>query len=483
MSVTRSLAWMGGAQAVSLMLQFASTVVLARLLTPLDTGIYAVGAATAGILSVLQAFGLQGLIVRERELSRDVETTAFTVNALISVSLAIAIAAAATWGSVFLRNPGVGRVLRVLAIGALFGVVTFLPSAKLEREGRFKSISVVQTASGLINAVLTILLACLGFSYMSIAYAGLGSGLAYAIMINIAGREHARLRVGVRAWRPVAGFGLQMLAVSGVNAVALRLADVVLGRIQGLNALGYYSRASALNGLLWSNIHMVIGRVVFVDFARLVRSGTPLRDRYIQTVSVVTAILWPSFAGFALLAGPFIRTVYGARWVPAALPLAMLAISSIILVSLTMTWELFTATGRLGEQTRIEFVRAIVSTILFAGGCTISLTAAAGARIADAIFALFLYRPHVDRMTGTSLTDLLPVYAASAALTLGATLPAGLLMLDFGFSARVPIQFAAASMALGLILWCAGLIVLDHPILVEGKRMLARIRGPAAPEP
>ncbi len=478
MSVTRSLAWMGAAQAVSLILQFASTIVLARLLTPLETGIYAVGASTAGILSIIQAFGLQGLIVRERTLTREIEATAFTVNALISIVLALAIAGAGLFGSAFLHNPGVERVLRVLAIGALFGVVTFLPTAKLEREGRFKAISVVQTVSGLFNACLTILFAFAGFSYMSIAYAGLGSGLAYTIMINLAGREHARFRVGFGAWRPIAEFGLQMLAVSGVNSVSLRLSDVVLGRIQGLGALGYYSRAGSLNGLLWSNIHMVIGRVVFVDYARLVRSGTPLRARYMQTVEVVTAVLWPSFAGFALLAAPFIRTVYGARWVPAALPLAMLAIASIILVSITMTWELFTATGRLREQTRIEFIRAGVAVLLFAGGCTISLTAAAAARIGDALFALFLYRPYLDRMTDTTLRDFLPIYARSAALALAATAPAGLIMLRYRFSSSVPLQLAGASIALGALLWFAGLTILGHPILAEGKLLLARIRRP-----
>ncbi len=476
MSLTRSLAWMGGAQAASLLLQFASTIVLARLLTPLETGIYAVGAATAGVLSILQAFGLQGMIVRERELTRDIEATAFTVNALISIALALAIAAAGLFGSSFLHNPGVGRVLRVLALGALFGIVTFLPTAKLEREGRFKAISVVQTASGVINTVSTILLASLGFSYMSIAYAGLGSGLAYAVMINIAGREHVRFRVSRRAWRPVANYGLQMLAVSGVNSVALRLSDVALGRIQGLSALGYYSRAGALNGLLWSNIHMVIGRVVFVDYARLVRNGLPLRERYMQTVEVVTAVLWPSFAGFALLAAPFIRTVYGERWVPAARPLAMLAIASIILVSITMTWELFTATGRLREQTRIEFIRSSISVLLFTGGCTISLTAAAAARIAEAVIALLIYRPHLNRMTDTALADFLPIYGRSALLTIAAVAAPALLMTHYRFAASTPLPLVVASIAAGAIGWCAGLALLRHPILAEATPLLRKLR-------
>ena len=332
---------MGAAQFASLALQFSSSVVLARLLTPHETGIFAIGASTAGVLAIVQAFGLQTLIVRERELTVELEATAFTINAFIAIGLSAATVALSFGGKALLHDAGVGKVLLVLAVGPWFGILNFLPSAHLERAARFRTMSIVAVASGLLNAVLTITLAVAGFSYMSIAYAGLGSGAAYTLMLSVAGRSHVRFRVGLVAWRRVTDFGLQMLAVSGVNSVTLRLSEIALGRIDGLGALGLYSRASALNGLVWTNIHMVIGRVVFVDYASLSRAGLSLRDRYLRTVEIVTAVLWPAFGGFALLAPPFIRDVYGARWLAAAVPLACLSIASMVLGSITMTWELF----------------------------------------------------------------------------------------------------------------------------------------------
>jgi O-antigen/teichoic acid export membrane protein len=139
-------------------------------------------------------------------------------------------------------------------------------------------------------------------------------------------------------------FGLQMLATSGLHSIGGRLSDICLGKLQGLGALGIYNRAGSLNGLLWNNVHMIVGRVMFVEFAGLHREGVGLRDRYIATVDVVTALLWPAFAGLALISGPVIMVLYGERWLPAALPMALLSVSSIILVSITMTWEIFTAT-------------------------------------------------------------------------------------------------------------------------------------------
>ena len=57
------------AQGSALVLQFAASVVLARYLTPYETGIYAVALAIVGVLSLMQALGLQSLIVRKEILT------------------------------------------------------------------------------------------------------------------------------------------------------------------------------------------------------------------------------------------------------------------------------------------------------------------------------------------------------------------------------------------------------------------------------
>ncbi|MGD0646585.1 MAG: oligosaccharide flippase family protein [Acidobacteriaceae bacterium] len=474
MALKRSLAWMGLAQITALALQFTSSVVLARLLTPYEMGIYAVSAATVGVLAVVQAFGLQALIVREEFLTTEITATAFTLNLFIALGLSAAIASLSVAGGAFLHDAAVQRVLLVLSINPLFSIFDLLPTANLERRGKFRTMSLVTTTSGIAGTILTIVLAFKGFKYMSLVYSGIVSAAISTILMNIAGRQHVSFRMGLKAWRRVANFGLQMLAVSGVNSISTRLSDVLLGRLQGLSALGIYNRAGSLNGLIWSNVHLVAGRVVFVDYAELNRQKVSLRGRYLRTVEIITALLWPAFGGFAILSGPFILMVYGAKWLPATVPLAFLAIASMIQVSITMTWELFAATGQLKAQTRIEFVRAGVALACFGAGCLISMTVAAAARIVDAAFAVFLYRKHLDRMTDTALADFLPIYRQSAILTLLALIPPAALMATFRMSARTPMMLVIGSVVLGIALWAAGLSYFKHPLMHEAKLSMER---------
>lgn len=465
-SLKKSLAWLGMAQTISIVLQFASSVVLARYLTPYETGIFAVAIATMALLSLLQQLGLNALIVREEVLTDEVSQTSFAVNALISVVLSVLIVAASYGGALFLRDEGVRDVLLVLAVVPLFGIPSFLPGANLERKGRFKELALISTTTGVIGAGTTIALAVLGFSYMSSAYAQVASSAAFSLMLSIVGRRHFSLKLSLSAWRRVADFGLQMLAVAGISTASQRLSEIMLGRLLGLSALGLYTRASGLNNLLWGNLHLAVGRVLLVDLAELNRQGISLRDRYKQTVAIATATLWPAFAGLAVIAEPFVRFVYGDRWVAAVVPFIYLAIASMILVAITMTWELFTATGRLREQTRIEFKRGLLSFAIFVGACMISLEAAAAARIVDAVISLFLYRPYLNRMTDTSSADFWGTYLQSALLTLLAIAPAGILMM-INATGKPSLALVLSTIALGVLAWVAGLFALKHPLAAE----------------
>jgi hypothetical protein len=143
-----------------------------------------------------------------------------------------------------------------------------------------------------------------------------------------------------------------------------------------------------------------------------------------------------------------------------------------------MTWELFAAKGELKVQTRIEFIRAILSILLFIGGCMISLTAAATARIADAVFAFFLYRPHLNRMTDTSLPDFIPIFGRSALLTILAIAPAAVLMTR-QMSERAPLWLALVCAMAGVLLWAVGLIAMEHPLKQEAFAILDRMPGGA----
>lgn len=473
-SIGASLAWMSASQLLSVVLQLCAQIVLARMLSLHETGIYAIAIAVVGFLTLLQSVGLQALIVREKELTPAILATAFTINVAMSLFIALALVGVGLVGARFLGDPGVAHVLYVMALVPIIGIAAFQPLALLEREGRFRAIGLIQSAASLSSAAVTIAAALSGFSYMSAAFGQVTMAAVQAIAMLAIGRSMPPVRLGLERWREVADFAIQMLAISGVSNLGARLSDIILGRFLGLSALGLYSRASGLNILIWSNLHLLVGRVLFVDYSEVFRRGESLRPRYIATVDMLTVFLWPVFAGFATLAGPFIALVFGDKWVPARGALVFLALSSIIQVAITMTNELFAATDKLRIQTRIEFIRAGFALVTFVGGCLISIEAAAAARAAESLFAVFLYRGHINRMTDTTPADLNPIYLRNALITAATCLPPLLASVWWGWSPHMPMLWVIGSALLGGAFWLGLLVVLRHPLWSQAQAIYQR---------
>jgi O-antigen/teichoic acid export membrane protein len=481
MAVRRSLAWMAFGQGVFFCLQFAGSVAVARLLTPYEIGVFAIAMATVGLVSVIQAIGLNNFVVREQVLTRDIIASASAANALISVLLALTIAGLGYLGGALFKEPGVRAVLLVLAIVPVIGHLAFVPGAMLEREGNFRTIALLRAVSTAIGVVLTVWLAWRGYSYMSLAYSQVVTAVLTNLATNIVARRHVTFRFSLTHWARVWRFGLQIFAISGVNRMANRMMEVSLGGILGLGQLGLFSRASSNHNMLWDNVHGIVGRVIFVDFSRRAQEGTPLGERYLRVLELMSGLLWPMFAMVAILAGPLVGLIYGTPWLGAAAPLSMLCIASIILVSTTMSWEVFVVCHETARQVRFEFIRTVVGLLLFVGGCFISLEAAAASRILDALFAQFLYRPHLERMTGAARRAFGIVYLRSGAAAAAAVAPALALMIAWRFSPSVPLAQVALAIGGGGVLWLLVLRSLHHGIYSEIATVLGRVRQRLVP--
>ncbi len=201
-----------------------------------------------------------------------------------------------------------------------------------------------------------------------------------------------------------------------------------------------------------------------------------MRDAYLRCLSILTAVMWPAFAGLAVLARPVIFHLYGPKWTEAARhPLAVFAIAHLLLISMTMTWEIFVIRDETARQVRFDFMKTGVGLIAFSIGGFFSITAAAVGRVVEAVFALFLYTPHLNRMTSTTAAEFLAIYARSGLAALAAIAPSVVLMVSYEWTYDVPILQLVASVVLGIGCWLATLAFLRHQVIDEIRRALGSL--------
>jgi len=467
MTFRKAILWSVGGQAVSYSILFICSVIVARLLSPREMGIFAIAMATIGILNVLVAFNIGTYIIREKALEQRMVDTAFTVNAATAMTVAIAIALCSLFERYVFHSPDVARVLLPLAITPLIGIFEFRAAAMLQREMNFRILSIVQTFKGLIAAGTVITLALNGFSYMSLAYGNVVAALLSAIWINGIAPRHMSFRFSLVGARSMVTFGIRMMSIGGLATLSSRLADVILGYVLGLASLGLYSRASSISALVFENIYGAITRVVFVRMSEDYRTKQTIRSTFLRSFQLILATLWPIQIGLAIFSGPFIYYLYGQRWLPAATPLSLLMIAQTITLCFGMNWELFVLKDETAKQTRLEVLRSTIGLAFFAICCMFGITAAALGKIAEAILGVVLYRPHINRLAEVEHGCIERIILQSGVLTVAATAPALILMVTNHWSHLIPIGQIIASIIVGILLWLATLAGLRHPMMGE----------------
>lgn len=476
MSIRRSLAWIFSGQAVIFLIAFLGSLVIARLLSPHEMGVYAIAAAIAGFISVISTMGLGAYLIREVELTVDQRSAVFTVNALINMSIAAILFAASFLGAHYWGDTDVTIVMRLLCVPPLIAIFDFLPSTLAQREMAFRTTSLIQMSTTLLSVTLTVILAWAGFSSLSMPYAVIAAALLRAMLFNILISHHVFLRVSFTGWRPIFVFGLRMITVSGVAQLTQRACDIIIGSMLGLASLGLYSRASNLASLIFQNLYGTATGVIFAQLSKTFRETGELRAPFLRGLETILAVMWPLLIGLAVLSQPAVHILYGAKWQAAAQPLSLLMIAQFVVLSFGMNWELFVLRDETARQTNYEIFRAVGGLILFALGSLFGLSAAAAGRIGEATIGAAAYLPHMSRLSGASLSEFGKVYLESVLLTIAAVSPSFGLMLWSGWSPETSPILIALAVSTGIGFWMLALKQLRHPLLNEIVHVLQRMR-------
>ena len=440
---------------------------IARLLTPHEMGVFAIAMATIGVLNTFVSFDISTYLVRSQSLHPSAIDAAFTVNVMLACTISAFIYLFSVVEGTFLDSPDVARVLAVLAFTPLIGMFEFRPATMLRREMNFRLLSLIGIAKTIVGTPFTIFLALNGYSFMSLAYANIVSGVLGVVMTNVMARRHVSVRLSLYEGRQIVIFGIQMMSIGGMVGVAARVSEIIMGNMLGLAALGLYSRASSISSIVFENVYGAVTRVVFVRLSEEYRAKGTVRDVFLTSFRMILAVMWPMQIGLAVLSGPAIYWLYGERWIAAASPLSFLMIAQSIVLCFGMNWELFIIKNETGRQVRFEAARAVVSVVALTVGCLFNITAASLGRIAEAAFGFMLYQPHMDRMAETYPGEFRMIYRDSATLTVVAVLPSLVLMAVTGWSHSTSPALLAIAVLLGILLWMAVLAWQKHPLFAE----------------
>lgn len=477
-SVRLSLAINAFTQIGSLALTIAGMVVVSRLLTPAEIGLFSVSVSIIAFGHVFRDFGIGQYLVQAQEVDRDKLRSAFTVMLSISWFIALILFVARQPLSRFYGYPGVADVLEILALSFIILPFGAPHLSILRREMKFGLISFVTLSALAVQTATTISLAMMGASYMSMAWGAVAGNLATVLLLVGHRPRDALLMPKLSGIGEVLRFGTKSSTASLAGEIGSSAPDLILGRTLGFADVAIYSRACGLTTMVMNQLVNVVRGVYFPAFANSVRSGRDPASIYASTVTQLLGFIAPLLALMAFLASPLIAFLFGHQW-DRAVPLATLICCYTLLTSpFSLADVSLVACGKVDvlmrSQLKIQTLRiaAILTSISF--NLEAMVIVLGGAYVLEALIYMRALKGAVNLTPGIlwraiwKSYALIPASLAGPALVLAANHYAALGLHDF--------WLLAISGLTALAGWMVAIFLLRHPLLPEIHGLARRLR-------
>lgn len=467
--IRRALMFASVDRYASLLINFVTVIAVSRLLTPVDIGVFAIGAATILFVETLRDF-VSGYLVQKEQVSREDARTTFTAMLLLSLLLVAALLLLAGPIADLADDQRLRPFLQVVALGLLLGPFERPLLALLRRDMKFRTIAVISIVTVLITAAVTVGLAASGFGPMSFAWAALAGNTAVVILTLTVRPYWWMFRFRLKEWRDVVTYGGYSCAAGVTLALYELLPVLVLARILSLDAVGLYNRALLMCQLPAKATMTVVAPVALPAFAALARDGRDMVRPFLHMIELFTAVQWPGFVVLALLAHPIVALLLGPQWTAAVPLVQIIALGSPTLFFTTLSYQVVTAAGGVRDSARAILISVPPSALIISGAAYFDLTAVAvslGLVIQVQVYAALrtvrIYVPFQWR----DLRRACSKSALVAAMTsLGPLAVIGLA--GWRFDLSIALGCAAGFAAAGG--WLAALWLTGHPLFPELRR-------------
>lgn len=458
----------------SLVITFVSSIIIARLLSPEEIGIFSVTVAFTSLAHMLRDFGVGDYLIKEKELTREKIGTVLGIAILLAWSIGVLLLLLAPYISDFYEEPGIRNVFYILS--ASFFIIPFsspiLPV--LRRKMQFDKLLRINLTSHLMHAVSAVTFAYNGLSYMSLAWASLVSVLTTFTLAQYYRPIETKVMPRLKEYKEILSFGGTVSLGMLISEFGRNAPELIIGKVLDFGSVGIFNRGRGLVKLFQTSFLGAIAPVIQSEFAEQYRNGRDVRGTYYKSIEYVTVITWPVYVFVAAFSEEIILLLFGNQWTTAA-PLATgFCLSAIISSLFSFAPKLLIASGEAARITKIVSITELVRVIFTFIGAKYALIYIVWSFSLVALISFFLHSHYLNRYYKVEISQVLKLSLKSLAVTLLSIAPSVLVFIVVraeGFSLFFILSATFATLA---VAWCSSIYLVNHTIKTEITKLLQK---------
>jgi len=346
MSLTHALKWSFLSELASKAIQPIVFVVLARLLTPEDFGVMSSALMVMSFSQIFWEAGMGKALIQRQTDHNEAANVAFWINIALGIVIAcVLFFAAHPIAITFFHDDRVTVVIQVMTAQVLFGAISSVHTALLQKEMGFKKLFWVRFATVSFPGMASIPLAWNGMGYWALVVGTLVGQAAQVIMLWKMSTWRPKFSFKIQVAKELTQFGA-WVGVSGLLAWFYGWADsLIVGMSLGSHDLGLYRTGSQFSIMIYA---LLFGPITPVLYSQLSKMNALKKD-----LSEIVRMIMRLFVLMALPIALFVYSirneiefyVFGDRWIGVGVVVGIMTITYGISYITSINGEAYRAIG------------------------------------------------------------------------------------------------------------------------------------------
>ena len=402
----------------TMIIQFISGIILARLLTPYDYG-------CIGMLSIFMVLaesfidgGFGSALIQKKRPTQEDYSTIFWWNLGMALLM---------YAILFVRAPAISRfydipllcdVLRVQGLVLFIYAFNIVQRNQLKKKLNFKVLSIVTITTSIISLGVTIFMAYKGFGVWALVAQNLITAAIPAIVFWFFIKWRPIWTFSKQSFKELFSFGFYMFLTNILNTFGNQIQGLLIGKRYNPSTMGYYSKALGTEKLATHSISSVISQVTYPLYAEAQDNKEMLINMIKRLTMTISYITFPLVFILILTAKPIFILLYSDRWVNSVPYFQVLCLAGLASCLIAVNTQTIAAIGK----SKTMFVWTVIKrtvgiAFVVIGLFTIGMKGLLVGVLLNTWFSFFvniwLVSKHIGYKWTKQLVDLLPVGIAS----------------------------------------------------------------------
>ncbi len=322
-------------------IQFAVTILIARILTPEEFGVIGLLTVFIALGQIFLDSGFSQALIQKKEATKIDLSSVYFLNMVMGMLLYGVFYFTSPYIADFYNLPELKYYARVLFLIIPINSFGLVQNVIIQKELAFKKTAAANMLSAIVSGIVGVTMAYTGYGVWALIGQQISLHGTKTILYILQRRWIPIFKISVKSVKDMFAFSMSLMGHSIVNVVMKNMYVLVIGKYFPVAQVGHYTQANKFQEISAATLAQVIMKVTFPALVQRKDEPLLLKAAYTKIFAVTIFLIAPLMFFLMIIGEPLFRLLLTEKWLPAVPYFQILCVYGMVLPILQISYNLY----------------------------------------------------------------------------------------------------------------------------------------------